>query len=172
MSFARQRVLELGQPALFEQRVVAVDLGDEALLRRDRVDLRRRQAEQRRRRRDLAIDLGGDRRRGLELVPQAVDLVEDHEPPGLLRGVVAGKMAIPHVEVGLRHAGVGGQHEQDGVRVRQEVQRELRLGADRVQSRRVEDDEALLQQRMREVDDRVAPARDLDLAVRVRAAAA
>ena len=45
-----------------------------------------------------------------------------------------------------------------------QVERELGLGADRVQSRRVEDHEPLLQQRMREVDDRMPPARDVDRA--------
>ncbi len=35
----RQRMLEFGQPAAREQRRVAVDLGDQCLLRRDREDL-------------------------------------------------------------------------------------------------------------------------------------
>ena len=82
--------------------------------------------------------------------------------PALVRGVVGREVAVPDLEVGLRHAGVGGEDEQHRVRVRQEVERQLRLGADRIEPRRVEDDESLLQQRVREVDDRVAPARDLD----------
>ena len=61
-------------------------------------------------------------------------------PRSLRRFVFAGEMLVPHVEVGLGHAGVGGEHEQHRVRVRQQVQRQLGLGADRVQSRRVEDD--------------------------------
>ena len=83
------------------------------------------------------------------------------------RRVVAREVLVPHLEVGLGHAGVGGEDEQHRVRVRQQVERELGLGADRVQARRVEDDQALLQQRMREVDDRVAPARNVDGAVAV-----
>ena len=55
-----------------------------------------------------------------------------------------------------------GEDEEHGVRLRQQRERELGLGADRVESGRVEDDEALLQQRMREVDDRVPPARDVE----------
>ena len=47
---------------------------------------------------------------------------------------------------------------------RQQAQRQLGLGADRVQARRVEHDQALLEQRMRIVDQRVAPGRHLDLA--------
>ena len=84
---------------------------------------------------------------------------------GLRRRVVAGEMRVPHVEVGLGDAGVGGQDEQHRVRVREQVERELGLGADRVQARRVEDHQPLLQQRMREIDDRVAPARNVDAAV-------
>ena len=103
------------------------------------------------------------RRRVLKLVPQAVDLVQDDQTAFALRGrIVADQVVVPHVDVGLGHAGVGGEDEQHRVRVGQEVERELGLGADRVQARRVEDDEALLQQRVREVDDRVAPARDVD----------
>ena len=53
------------------------------------------------------------------------------------------------------------------MRVGDEVERELGLGADRVETRRIEDHEALRQQRMREVDDGVTPHRDLDHAVGV-----
>ena len=87
------------------------------------------------------------------------------------RRIVAGEVLVPDLEVGLGHAGVGGEDEQHRVRVGQQVQRELGLGADRVQARRVEDHEALLQQRMREVDDRVAPARNVDACPRRRARA-
>ena len=51
------------------------------------------------------------------------------------------------------------------MRVGQQVERELGLGADRVEARRVEDHQALLQQRVRKIDDRVPPARDVDGAV-------
>ncbi len=49
--------------------------------------------------------------------------------------------------------------------VGKEIQRELGLRADRVQSGRIEDDEPLLQQRMREVDYRVSPARNVNRAL-------
>jgi hypothetical protein len=58
----RQRVLERKEAAPFEQRVVAVDLRQESLLRGDGEDLRRRKREKRRRCLDLAADLRSDRR--------------------------------------------------------------------------------------------------------------
>ena len=57
ISFLRQRVLEHRQAASRQQRVVAVDLREQRLLRRYREDLRRRDAEHRRARFDLAVDL-------------------------------------------------------------------------------------------------------------------
>ena len=101
----------------------------------------------------------------LQVVPQAVDLVEDHDAPRARRRVRAGDVVVPDLEVGPRDAGVGGEDEQHRVRRREQDQRQLGLGADRVEARRVEDDQPLLQQRMREVDDRVAPARDVDAAL-------
>ena len=128
-----------------------------------RKDLRRRDAERAPRR---SRPGGRSRRRSaasdFELVPQAVDLVQDDDAAPPSARDRRRRDAAPDVEVGLGDAGVGGEDEQDGVRARQQVERELRLGADRVEPGRVEDDEALLQQRMREVDDRVAPARDVD----------
>ncbi len=53
------------------------------------------------------------------------------------------------------------------MRVRDQVQRQFGLGADGVQARRIENHQALLEQWVRQVDDRMAPARDLDRAVRV-----
>ena len=55
--------------------------------------------------------------------------------PALVRGIVAGEVLVPDLEVGLGDAGVGGEDEQERVRVGQEVERELGLGADRVEAR-------------------------------------
>ena len=162
---SRQGVLEHRQAALLEQRVVAVDLGKQSLLRGDREHLRGGMP------RSFADDFtwrsisASTSSCVLELVPQAVDLVQDHDAARLRRRVVARQVLVPHVEVGLGDAGVGRKDEQHGVRVGKQRERELGLGADCVQSRRVQNDEALLQQRMREVDHRMAPARDLDRAL-------
>ena len=77
---------------------------------------------------------------------------------------------VPDIDVAARHAGVGRQHEQHRVRARDQVQRQLGLGTDRVQARRVDDDQPQLQQRMRNVDDGMAPGRHLGLTRRRRAA--
>ena len=46
-------------------------------------------------------------------------------------------------------SGIGGKDEQHRMRLRQQRQRELWLGADRVQSRRIQDHQSLLQQLQR-----------------------
>ena len=82
MSLRGQRVLERRQAAPFEQRVVAVDLGQETFLRRNGKDLHRGKPQERRGGLDLTADVGGDGGLRLELVPQAVDFVQHHEPRG------------------------------------------------------------------------------------------
>ena len=113
-----ERGLERRQAASREQRVVAVHLGHQRLLRRHaRTPATAGCRATQRRRVDLALDLGVDLRVGLEVVPQAVDLVQDHDAARLRRGVVGDEVAVPDLEVGLRDAGVGGQQEQHRVRV-------------------------------------------------------
>ena len=73
----------------------------------------------------------------------------------------------PDVKIALRHSGIGRQHEQYGVSVRHQRQRQLRLGADRVQPWSVQNHEPVLQQWMWKIDDGVTPLRDLDQAVLV-----
>ena len=51
------------------------------------------------------------------------------------------------------------------MRVRQQRQRQFRFGADRVEARRIEDHQALFEQRVRKIDDRVSPAWNLDESV-------
>ena len=160
----RQRLLELRQPALRQQRIIAVDLREQRFLRRDREHLRGRDAEDLRRALDLTGDLGVDLGGGLELVPEPVDLVQ-HDQPALAAGRVGSdQVVLPDVDVGAGDPGVRRQDEQDRVRVGQQVQGQFGLGADRVQTGRVEDHKPLLQKRMREIDDRMAPARDVDRA--------
>ena len=68
----------------------------------------------------------------------------------------------PDVQIALGDTGVGCQHEQYRVRAGDQRQRQLGLRADRVQPRRIQDHQALLEQRMRKIDHRVTPARDFD----------
>ena len=150
-----------GRRLSFSPIVVAVDARGERLARREREHALQRHAERARGLalllRDLRLDLLERRQR----VVERVDLVEHDEA----RRRVRAEVVAPDRQVGLGDAGVGAEDEDGGVRARQQAQRQLGLGADRVQPRRVEHDQALLEQRMRVVDERVAPGRHLDLAV-------
>ena len=74
-------------------------------------------------------------------------------------------MVAPDRHVRLGDSRVGPEDEDRRMGGRQQAERELGLGADRVQAGRVEHDEALAQQRVRVVDQRMAPLGDLDAAL-------
>ena len=131
-----------------QQRVVAVDLGEQALLCGYRVHLRRGDREHLRGTSHLAVDFLLDLAMCPQVIPQPVDLVQDHEATRPRGRIVTGHVLVPHFEIGLRDARVGRQDEQDRVRVGQVRQRQLGLGADRVEAGGVEDHQALLQQRV------------------------
>ena len=61
------------------------------------------------------------------------------------------------------HTGIGGQDEQDGLRCRQHLVGQFRFAADGVESRRVEDAQALRQQRVSDIELGQAPARNAHL---------
>ena len=107
--------------------------------------------------------------RSFQFVPQAVDLVQHHQT-ALGAALHRGDMVAPDFDIGFGHASVGGQQEQHGVGVGQQAQGELRLGADGIQARRVENDQTLFQQRMG-IDQRVAPTRNLQRTFPVQTAA-
>jgi hypothetical protein len=156
-----ERTLELWHAAAREQGGVALDARHQALLRRHREHLRRVDAEGRGDRVDLAGRSRLDARFVAQAVPQPVDLVEHDHAPAL--ALAAGLHVVaPHREVALGDAGVGGEDEQHRVGVGQHRQGELGLGADGIEARRVEHHQALLEQRVRELDHGMAPARDLD----------
>jgi len=160
-----QRLLQLQQVAGLEQFVVAVDLGKQALLGRHRHHLRHVQAQDLGRigtlGRDLQLHLLGRTQR----VPHGVDLVE-HDQPGGVPLTQGGQVLAPDAEIGLGDAGVGGQDEHHGMRLRQQAHREFGLGADGVEPGGVENDQPLLEQRVGHVDERMAPFGHLDQAVR------
>ena len=159
-----QRLFQLGQPAGLEQLVVPVDLGQQALLGRDRQHLRRRDTEHVGR----IAALGGDLQLNLfgraELVPHGVDLVEHHQPR-FGRVAQGTEVLAPDGQVRLGHAGVGRQDEHHGMRLGQEAHRQLGLGADRIQAGGIQNHQALLEQGVRHVDERMAPFGHLDQAV-------
>ncbi len=148
------------QPAAFQELSVAGDLGDQPLLGRHRkhplaVEFQRFADAD-----DLAAHFRLDLGLRLQRVPQAVDLVQHRDVVGRL-GRIPHDVA-PHVQVAFRDPGVGRQHEQHRMGAGDQRQRQFGLGADGVQPRRVQDDQPLLEQRMREIDHRVPPARNFD----------
>ena len=114
----------------------------------------------------LALDLGIDLGRRAQRVPHGVDLVEHHDA-GFARIAFGDQVLAPDREIGTGHARVGAEDEDHGMGLRNQAHRQLGLGADRVEAGGVEDDQPLLQQRVRHVEQRMAPARDFDLALGV-----
>ena len=151
---------ERRQAALEQRLVVVRDPRGERLARRQREHAVGRDAQRLCGLDALPVDLRVDLAGGGERIDQRVDLVQHDEA----RQRLAAEVIAPDAEIGLGHAGVGAEDEDGRVRGRQQAQRQLGLGSDRVQARRVEHDQALLQQRVRVVDQRMAPGRHLDAA--------
>ena len=155
-----ERGFEVGQAALHQAIGIARDTGRERLpcRQREHAGLRNAQCACRLATllRDLRIDLLGSGQR----VDQRVDLVEHHKAGER----VGAEVVAPDRQVGLGDTGVGAEDEHRGVRRRQQAERQLGLGADRIEARRVEHHQALFEQRVRVVDQRVAPRRHLDTA--------
>jgi len=95
-----QRLFELRQAALRQQRGVAVDLGHQPLLRRYRENVLGRQIQRIGDASHLLRDLGIDIGVGTQAIPQTVDLVEDDDAT-LVPAVSAIDMVAPHRHVGL-----------------------------------------------------------------------
>lgn len=161
-----QRLFEMRQAAGLEQHIVAVDLGNQALLRRHRHHLAERHAQHVRRIAALLVELLLHLRRGVQGIPQRVDLVE-HDQPGLVVLARSAQMLTPDRQVGTRHTRVRAQDEHHRVRLGNQVDRQLGLGTDGIQARRIQNHKALLEQRMRHIDQCVAPHRHVHHAARV-----
>src|SRR5439155_3888123 len=95
-----------------KERVVAVDFGEQRLLRRDREHLCRWDAKKLRRGFYLSADLGIDVGLALKIIPQAVDLVQDDDAAGARGGIFTCEVAVPDFEVGLGHSGISGEDEE------------------------------------------------------------
>ena len=156
-----ERRLELGQPARDQAIGIARDPGAERESRRQRKHALRLHPEPVRGLALLSGDLRLDLARHSERIVKGVDLVQDNEA----RRRMGAEMIAPDRHVGARHPGVGAEDEDRRMRARQQAQGQLRLGPDGVEPRRVEHDQTLLEQRMRVVDQGVAPGRHLDPAI-------
>jgi hypothetical protein len=128
------------------------------LLRGEREDARRRDAQRIGRRAHLPVDFRQDLRLGLARIAQRVDLVQRDEAR-LLEPVDRADVLVPERLVVRGKAGIRAHHEDDRRRIGNAVQRELGLGRERGASRRVEHREPLARSGCGRFSDRVAPAR-------------
>ncbi len=76
-------------------------------------------------------------------------------------------MMTPDVDIAFGDTGICRQDEQYRMGVGDQVERQLRLGTDRVQTRRIDNHQPLFQQGMREIDDGMAPLRNFNAAQRI-----
>ncbi|OIQ76532.1 hypothetical protein GALL_417860 [mine drainage metagenome] len=159
---ACQRQLQRRQPRALQQGVVAADARQQRLVRAEREHARQRHLQRRRDRFALALDLRGDVVGRAQLVPQRIDLVQHHERA---RATRFADVLVPQFKIAARDSGVGAEQEQHGLRAGNQRQRQFGLGAQRVQPRRVEHAQALREQFVLDVEQRVAPARHVDAAV-------
>ena len=162
-----QGFLQHGQPAGFEQQVIGRDLGHQPLLCRHGDHPVQRNAQHLRGGAALALHLGLHLLCGVQGVPQGIDLVQHHQAAVHAVGR-NGQVLPPDGQVGARHAGVRAQDEHHRVRLGNQVDRELGLCPHGVQPGRIQDDQALLEQGVGNVDDRVAPHGHLHQALRIR----
>ena len=151
-----QGQLQQRQAAGFQQRRVIRHLGHQAFLGRHGNHMRRRQAQNLGRGGALPVNLRFDLLGRAQRVPQRVDLVEHHQP-GVARGVFSDQVFTPDGQIRLGHAGISRQNEHHRMRLRNQADGQLRLGPDGVQPRRVQNHQPLLEQRVRNVDQRVPP---------------
>ena len=74
-------------------------------------------------------------------------------------------MLAPDGQVRLGHPGICGQNKHDSMCLRNQTHRQLRLGTNGIQTRRIQNHQALLEQRVRDVDQCMAPLGHLNQAV-------
>jgi hypothetical protein len=160
----RKRGFELAQAACEQTRGIAFDPGHQRLAGRQREDTSRLDAKEAGRRAALGVDVGRHLFDGEQRIAQGVDLVEHHEG----RALATAEVVAPDGHVRLGHPGVGTDDEHRGVRRRQQPQGEFRLGTECIQAGRVQHDQALPQQRVRVVDQRVSPGRHVDQSIAIR----
>ena len=100
-----------------------------------------------------------------ECIPKRVDFVEHHHP-GFDAIALGDQVFAPDGQVGFGDARVCRQNKYDGMRLGNQADGQLGLCANGVEPRRVENDQALLEQRVGNVDQRVAPFRHFNQSVR------
>ena len=159
-----QHVFELAQAALLQQGCVTGDLGDQALLGRNRNHPLGRDAQNFRGAALLALDLRLDLPGGTQLVPQGIDLVEHHQAVVVTTGFID-QMFPPDGQVGLGNAGIGPQDKHHGLGLRNQADGEFGFGTNGIEAGRVQNHQPLLEQGMGNVDQCMAPLGHFDHAL-------
>ena len=161
-----QHRLQLGQGAGAQQGVVMGDLGNQALLSRHRQHLVLCNAQHGSRRGALALDLRLHFAAHAQGIPQGVDLVEHHQPGGVVFRL-GGQMLPPDGQVRAGHAGVCAQDKDNAMRLGQQTHRQFRLCTHGIQARGIQDHQPLAEQRVGDIDQRMPPGGDLHHSLRI-----
>ena len=156
-----QRMLKNRQATGLQQGGVAIDFGDQPFLGRHRNHMRRLQPQNLGRCRALPINLRLNLGRCTERVPQRVNFVEHHQSR-VAGSLFSDQMLAPDGQVRLRHTGIGSQNKNDRMSLWNQADGQLRLGTDGIQAWRVQNHQALFEQRVGDVDQRMSPHRHLD----------
>ena len=151
---AIERVFQRAQARAGEQRAVTLNARQQGFVRRDGKHPFGWQMQRLRGGLQLMVDAGGDLRRGEQRVPQRIDLVERHQG---LRAAGGRDVAVPDFQIAARDPGVGAEHEDHGVGRGDEREGQLGLGAHGVEPRGIENAQALIEQWMGKVDQRMTP---------------
>jgi len=151
-----QRMLQNRQAAGFKQRGIAGNLGNQAFLSRHCNDVGRLQTQNLGRQEPLPVDLRFNLFCCAEGVPQRVDFVQHHQPR-VACGLFGNQVLAPDCQIRFRHTRVGSQDEYHRMCLRNQADRQFRFGANCIQSGRVQDHQALLEQWVRKVDEGVTP---------------
>ena len=165
----RQRALKGFNAAFPDQFGLVLDAPHQRFLRRERENLAGGQPQHAANGLGLLVDFVIDVGVIAQTVPEAVDFVEDDKLAALgIHHAARAHVVAPDGQIALRHARVGGEDEEHGVRTGQQREGQFRLGTDGVQPRRVQNHQPLREQGVVEFDDGVTPARHFHHAVAAR----
>ena len=162
-----KRLLQRRQAAGLQQHIVARYLGDQRFLCRHGQHLAAVHPQHLRGLEALAVKLRLHLLARAERIPQRVDLVQHHQARRLVGTAGRAQMLVPDGQVRTRHAGVCAQDEHHCVRLGQQAQRQFRLCAHGIEPWRVHHHQPLAQQRVRQIDQRMAPQRHFHQTLRV-----
>ena len=162
----RHHCFQRGKSAALQQNIVRSDFGDKALLCRYGNDLVQRDTEYVGACATLAVHLCLHLLCRVQRVPEGVNLVEHHKPG--VQTVCGGcEVVPPDRQIGARNSGIRTEDEHHRVGLWDEVDRELWFRSHRIEAWSIQNHQPLLEQRVWNVDKRVAPHGHLYQALRI-----